>query len=197
MPELAIVTSRSDSTSVSVLDDELTAVPEDALLPGRDDLGKDGVTDIPGGDTVGVPTESDPNGETALRFQSHLEKPREPAALIPRLMLPEDAFEALQKWEGTVLEVGKKSFTARLVDIRNDDEPDEEGEILLEEVSPADMALVAPGAVFYWTIGYMTAGSGQKRRVSQIRFRRLPVWTERDIEATRRRASDFRELLGS
>lgn len=104
---------------------------------------------------------------------------------------PESKFAALQKWEGSVLSVSSGSFTARLVDQNGG--VDEEAEISLEEISPQDRPLVEPGAVFYWHIGYIDLVSGQRRRASEIRFRRLPVWSREDIEKARRKA----EQIGS
>ena len=106
-----------------------------------------------------------------------------------------DFLLALQKWEGTVLSKGRDSFHARLVD-RNRVGPDEEAEILLDEVSEDDLPLVAPGAVFYWSIGYHTGTNRQKKRVSIIRFRRLPAWTEKELQQANEQADRLRDSLG-
>jgi len=91
---------------------------------------------------------------------------------------------------------GSDSFFARLVDLTGDT-PDEEVEIPREEVSASDCALLREGAVFYWTIGYSDSVKGQRRRVSEIRFRRLPAWTEEDIQRAEREAEEFGFVLGS
>ena len=54
----------------------------------------------------------------------------------------------------------------------------EEAEILKSEISDEDLSYIELGAVFYWNIGYHVDSSGQRRRASVIRFRRLPVWKE-------------------
>src|SRR5262245_45256350 len=74
-----------------------------------------------------------------------------PVLAFPSAPLPPPQFRALQKWEGVVLEVGDNSFTARLVDQSNPNTNDEEVELSLEEISPDDLVLLAPGAIFYWS----------------------------------------------
>ena len=107
----------------------------------------------------------------------------------------EDNFVSLQKWEGTVIEVMKDSFIARLQDLTQEG-PDEEAEFSIEEVSEDDKHLVEPGAIFYWNIGYHDSRSGQRRRSSIIRFRRLPAWTKEDIETAKREAKFTRKSIG-
>lgn len=104
-------------------------------------------------------------------------------------------FLPLQKWEGTVLSVRAESFVARLVD-KTSDAVDAEAELPLSDVTVDDLALVQPGAVFYWTVGYSMDLSGSRRRVAEMRFRRLPVWTKRDLEQARSAADRTIEDLG-
>ena len=120
----------------------------------------------------------------------------EAPAQVARLDRPtfRGSFQALQKWEGSVLSVGKESFAARLVDL-SQPRTDEEAEFAIEEVPPSDRSLVAPGAVFYWQIGYFDAPGGQRRRMSEIRFRRLPAWNRKELEEARARAMDFAKLV--
>jgi hypothetical protein len=96
--------------------------------------------------------------------------------------LSDDRFQVLQKWEGTVLEVEGGVLFARLKDLTQDN-PHEEVEIELEEVLSDDRSLVQPGASFYWSIGYLHKSHGQRLRASEIRFRRIPGWTEDEILA--------------
>lgn len=107
----------------------------------------------------------------------------------------QNAFTSLQKWEGVVLEVREDSFLARLVDLTRPG-PDEEAEFSLDEISKEDRPLVRPGAIFYWNIGYHESYSGQRTRVSIIRFRRLPAWTQEEIEAARQEAERIRTSIG-
>jgi hypothetical protein len=88
----------------------------------------------------------------------------------------------LQEWEGHVIEVGDKIFTARLIDITAGEHHDrEEVELLIDDLTDDDREILAPGRVFRWAIGYQRSRAGSKKRVSQIVFRRLPQWTEREL----------------
>ena len=106
-----------------------------------------------------------------------------------------ERFVSLHKWEGVVTRVTDESFFAKLVSISSDD-PDEEAEFAISEISAGDLPLLRVGAVFYWNIGYHDAAGGQRTRGSIIRFRRLPTWTKREIENARRRAAEIRDYLG-
>lgn len=117
-----------------------------------------------------------------------------PVVFLKREPIIQNHFVPLQKWEGTVLQVLEDSFFARLVDLTNDD-VDEEAEFPMEEVSDADRSLIAPGAVFYWNIGYIDNISGQRTRASVIRFRRLPVWRSEELERAKREAQHLGDLL--
>ena len=97
------------------------------------------------------------------------------------------AMVALQEWEGYVLEIGEKEFSARLSDItaqslvtRSEWIETEEAVIPLSEISDGDLKLLRPGSIFRWVIGYEWSASRIKKRVSQIVFRDLPVMTRRD-----------------
>jgi hypothetical protein len=104
-------------------------------------------------------------------------------------------FIALESWEGVVTEVTEDTFVARL--FTNDErEADEEAEILLGEISPSDLPLVEPGAAFYWSIGYRDRRGARRERVSDIRFRRLPAWTEKELAEAKEEALKTRKLLG-
>jgi len=106
-----------------------------------------------------------------------------------------DSFEVLQKWEGVVTSVGTDSFVARLKDLSFYSDEDEEAEFPIEEISQADIALLAPGAVFYWCVGYWDTVIGQRRRASEIRFRRLPTWSKMQLQKARKEAEELSELL--
>ncbi len=113
---------------------------------------------------------------------------------IPTPTLPQAEFDALQKWEGHVVSVGETEFTATLIDLT---QPGIEEETVLElsEVTEDDLVLVQPGAVFYWSVGYRVDQSGERSRSSVIWFRRLPAWTEKDIERAEVRAAELKAKL--
>lgn len=93
-------------------------------------------------------------------------------------------FQSLQKWQGIVHEIHFDHFVAKLIDLTNG-LVDEFADFPFAEVSEDDMKLLDFGAIFYWNVGYQISESKQKRRTSLIRFRRLPAWGKKDIEAGR------------
>lgn len=117
-----------------------------------------------------------------------------PVVFLKRVPSIQDRFFLLQKWEGAILQVLEDSFLARLVDLTSGG-PDEEAEFPLEEISEADRSLVEPGAIFYWSIGYIDSIRGQRTRASVIRFRRLPIWKPEELEKAKHRAQSIRDLL--
>lgn len=104
----------------------------------------------------------------------------------------QNRFIELQKWEGTVIQVFKESYTARLIDL-TEERPDEEAEFSFDEIHDEDIPLVEPGAIFYWSIGYPVI-RGQRFRASVIRFRRLPKWSEEEI-ITAAEEAEYLEML--
>lgn len=97
-------------------------------------------------------------------------------------------FELLQQWEGTVTDVGEEEFEARLTDLTDPRRPDESAVFGKEEVSDGDLSLLTKGAVFRWSVGYKTR-RGQKERVSNISFLRLPAWSAKSVAAVEQAAS--------
>ena len=142
-----------------------------------------------------APEGLDSHSETKGLFATLESLPNPPTVWLPIPKPSKDYLVALQKWEGIVLKRGKETLFARLAD-RSAVGPDEEAEILLDEISADDLPLVTPGAVFYWSIGYHVDTSGQKRRVSVIRFRRLPAWSEKELQQAGQDADRLRDLFG-
>lgn len=108
---------------------------------------------------------------------------------------PKDAFHALQRWEGVVTTIDEETFVARLTDLTSES-PDEEVELPLSDIPNDDEDLLGEGAVFYWAIGYRDEASGQRQRVSALRFRRLPVWSTSELRAAQERAVEVAATLG-
>lgn len=103
----------------------------------------------------------------------------------------------LQEWEGQVQEVGSNYFSARLVDLTaGENEETEEAELPLDDLIESDRALLVPGAVFRWIIGYRYM-YGQKERFTRVVIRRLPMWTEQEIRSADRAAADLYEALSA
>jgi len=103
---------------------------------------------------------------------------------------PQRRFKVLQQWEGVVSEVADDTMWADLYDLTDQSNPLEVVEIPLEEIDPADQPLLRPGSVFYWCIGYDDT-SGGRRRVSEIRVRRTPEWSQHAIDSMKTKALDL------
>lgn len=94
-------------------------------------------------------------------------------------------FEILQQWEGTITNVEQDAFWADLHDVTTPSNPTEIVELPIDEIAISDRPLLRPGSVFYWSVGYETSPGGQIRRVSEIRLRRTPVWSQRALDHAR------------
>lgn len=110
---------------------------------------------------------------------------------IPPMQESPYTFHLLQQWEGTVTELGEGEFTAELRDLTDPTNYREEAAFGLDDVSPDDRSLLALGAVFRWSIGYRTSTAGQRERVSQLRFVRIPCWRRSAIADITQRAAEL------
>lgn len=117
-----------------------------------------------------------------------------PIIKFPSISPRRNHMVSLQKWQGYVLKVTDNFLLVRLVDLSKNG-GDEEAEIPIEEISDDDKDLIRPGAIFYWSIGYLDSYSGQRSRVSVIRFQRLPSWSKEEIDAAKREAEHLQEAI--
>lgn len=103
----------------------------------------------------------------------------------------------LQEWEGQVQEVGTFNFSARLVDLTAGETSEtEEVDLPFDDVAESDRALLIPGAVFRWIVGYRYI-DGQKERFTRIAIRRLPMWTDQEILSANKEADQrYEQLFG-
>ncbi|MEY9593621.1 hypothetical protein ABIA06_005912 [Bradyrhizobium yuanmingense] len=121
-------------------------------------------------------------GIRPLRF------PRSPVRIAPREI-------TLQEWEGRVVQIQGRLVIARLVDITaGETEESEEVELPLDDVTESDQALLRPGAIFRWILGYSYA-SGRKERFARVIVRRLPVWTAREMSEADREANELHNAI--
>jgi len=162
---------------------------------------------VPAKDSIEIPPSeeflfTERNGDSinqTLRYRPNDDSITLDADLGQLLLFPpqprpvKEYFKALQKWEGVVIEVGQDTFLAKLVPITGE-ASNQEADIYIEEVEQEDHVLIEPGAVFYWTIGYLDRPSG-RLRASIIRFRRLPVWAKRELETVDAKTNELRELF--
>jgi hypothetical protein len=101
----------------------------------------------------------------------------------------------LQLWNGIVQEVKNDRFIALVRDRTNAAERSEVVELDLGEVSTSDRPLVREGATFYWSIAYRDAPSGQRERVSSLRFARQPRASNEQVARIFYRADRLAALL--
>lgn len=148
-------------------------------------------TCLTGDPTSGIAIESvSPSSEICLDiaglFPKNLPKPQ-PARY---------AFSVLQEWEGYVVSISEKTFTARLVDItRRSANEEEEADFSLDDLEDTDRSRIRDGAIFRWIIGYRRGPVGTKDRLSRIVFRNLPAWTNKELERNRRNAIEWASAL--
>lgn len=145
-------------------------------------------TDAPTTNMVSNFSETTVLSEPKPSVRHVIEIPRPPEALR--------RFELLQQFEGTVRSVSDQEMVVELRDLTSPAMPPEEASFDLREVSDGDRSLLAVGAVFYWSIGYEVTAHGQKKRVSELRFRRWPPWTKREIGAIAADADDLYGFFG-
>lgn len=107
------------------------------------------------------------------------------------------AFDLRQQWEGVVTSVSRDELAVVLRDLVRTDAPEIDAVLPLDEIAEDDLPLLAPGAVLYRTIGYEQTETGQRKRVSTIRLRRLPAWSRADVERVRMRARELDELFSA
>jgi len=120
-------------------------------------------------------------------------KPRRAPQIRMLSSQPDQRYILLKKYEGFVTCRGKDSFSARLFE-SNSDYPVVEAEFDLEELSETDRELAIEGAPLVWTIGYAYAGSTRKRE-SLIYLRRLPRWSDKELEKGRLAADDLTRAI--
>ncbi|HWN95941.1 MAG TPA: hypothetical protein VNT99_12970 [Methylomirabilota bacterium] len=118
-----------------------------------------------------------------------------PSMTLPPLEDEHEQFVALHQWEGYVVDLNEKTFTAKLIDVAEGGTR-EDGEFDLKQVSNDDLPLLKRGAVFYWSIGYHTDTARRRRTVSELRFRRLPPLNHDEIATARKAAQTILTELG-
>ncbi|MHB8253550.1 MAG: hypothetical protein ACYDEV_07600 [Acidiferrobacter sp.] len=94
----------------------------------------------------------------------------------------------IQTWEGTVVRVDGESHTMEVrLNAKIGQVPEHTGEIDLQWVSEQDKDLVQPGAIFYLTLSRRVKRGGIENN-QELRFRRLPSWTKRQVAQVERDA---------
>lgn len=108
---------------------------------------------------------------------------------------PSPKVTMLQRWVGRVERVKANTFLAVVSDATTPKNPLEEVELDCREIALGDLHLLAPGAAFYWTIGYEDSPGGQRHRVSALWFVRQPRVSETQISRIFERADRLAAFL--
>lgn len=91
----------------------------------------------------------------------------------------------LMEWEGSVEGIEGDEFFARLTNVTTGEHlPTEEARFPVSELNEVQRDNLEVGAIFRWVIGLQRLPNGNKQRVSELFFRRLPAHSEKEINAT-------------
>lgn len=98
--------------------------------------------------------------------------------------VPASKLVPLAEWEGVVdaIDWEAGTFEGRLWDRASQDIPEERADFAIDDLSLDDAALLCEGAVFRWLIGKRESPHGSVERTSRIVFRRMPVFSQREID---------------
>ena len=109
-------------------------------------------------------------------------------------VIPSVVDEIKQRFSGIVIEVDfdSEQFTARISDLSDPKKPDELVTLAFEEIQDTDARQLAKGDSFLWYIGYVQGRRVSRESFSKIRFRRLPAWSQREVQTA---SSVAEELL--
>ena len=123
--------------------------------------------------------------------------PDVPIKFAPILASLKGSFKMLQQWEGRVVETYGSEFTAIITDKTNPEVEDQLVTVDTEDITPNDVTLIEPGAVFYWSIGFFDYPGRGRSRESRIRFRRLMGPSKADIARSEKIGKRFAEFFKS
>ena len=170
-----------------------------AILKYEPDTSNNNLPDYPIPDRLKYPTtegstsaEDDP-GLTA----SDKKTPDVPIKIVPFLDALKGSFKMLQQWDGRVVEIRGSEFTAIITDKTNPDVEDQFVAVDTEDITPNEVTLIEPGAVFYWSIGFFDYPGRGRSRESRIRFRRLMGPSKADIARSEKIGKKFAEFFKS
>jgi hypothetical protein len=159
--------------SVTTGDAGLTESFDAALTDSLTDVASDSLTRIPKPTLLPTSTLDSLNSDNPSHTTQDTPRKRISNESLHKISRRQDSkqFIPLARWEGTVAERYATYFVAEVIDLESDESATAEFEI--NELTPGDVPLCEPGALFYWTIGYDVKEGGQRSRVSVLHFRRL------------------------
>jgi hypothetical protein len=100
----------------------------------------------------------------------------------PRFLLDNRNYSrATYSWVGFVSSIGAKTFRAKVEDLKSNNKVYEDAEFEINDLAEDEINMLKIGSVFYWSIGYEYR-NGTKKKESFIRFKRLPKFTDNQID---------------
>ena len=138
-------------------------------------------------------SEEDVTNNLAERHQYYLTSQFRWKELERAHRMPSIIDDIKQKFSGIVTSIDyeNEEFTARISDLTNTDNPDELVTLSFDEIQEADRHQLAEGDSFFWYIGYVQGQMISREGFSKIRFRRLPTWSQQEIDAASIRAEEL------
>lgn len=101
----------------------------------------------------------------------------------------------IQIWEGRILEVDEENSMMKvLLSAKIGVMADHTADIELQWVAEQDRDLVIPGAVFYLSL-FKQLRRGSVQNSQELRFRRLPAWTSKQLADIKKSAALIRSKL--
>jgi hypothetical protein len=113
------------------------------------------------------------------------------------IRLADNRIKLLQQWECVISRVKDDCVECEMHDLTNESLPVEFAEVYLDEFNHFDRALLQEGAVFYWSVGHETSKTGQVRRYSELRVRRMPTLSNLRRREILKEAEHLSELLNT
>jgi hypothetical protein len=101
----------------------------------------------------------------------------------------------LQQWECVVLERQGDVVCCELHDLTDESNPVEYAEVLLREFNTWDLPLLVEGSVFYWSLGHLRRQTGQVKRFTEFRLRRMPKLSQAKRHEITRKVKTLSGLL--
>lgn len=132
---------------------------------------------------------------TAIGGHRKVSDPIRKGNLSPRF--PSDRVTLLQQWECVVTHVQNDCVECEMHDLTDESKPVEYAEVFIGEFNHFDRELLREGAVFYWSLGHETYRTGQVRRYSELRVRRMPPLSNLKRREIVNRAKQLGELFAN
>ena len=99
--------------------------------------------------------------------------------------------EITQYWSGVVESIDGSDVLVTLKDKTDPEQPDEQVKLDIKEFDKRDLDVLQPGAMFLWYMGYRQTRKTTKYRISVIRLRRLPKWSQREISRAQDKSTEI------